>query len=708
MSLSATDAAPIGLADLFGRRGPPVVLQAEAAECGLACLAMVAAAYGQQHSLSELRRRFSASLKGTSLRGLMDMADALGLSSRALRVDLEDLTKLKRPAILHWNLNHYVVLKQVSGDKAVLHDPASGLRVLTLDEVGRHFTGVALELTPTPDFVKKPVAERLRLGDLFSQTRGLVPAVAQLFVLAAGLQVLALLSPMLSQMVVDDVLAKGDLDLLLVVCVGMALILAISIAIDLLRGYVGLYLGTQLSFQMQSNLLRHALRLPGSWFEKRHIGDILSRFASLGPAQSVFTSSAISIVLDGIMAVAALIMMCLYAPLLTAIEIAALLAFFVARLAVFPYLRRKTDEGLHLSARVQTTFLETLRGARMVKLFGLERERVSHWQTEQAQAVNNGVQIARFGLWNGAGHRLVSGLQQVVVWALGAKMVIDGRISLGALLAFQAYTSQFTAAVGNLIDQVFAFKTLDLHLERLADVVHADPERGIEAPIQPDRRFDGAVAVRALSFRYADHEPWIIRDASFAVAPGELACFMGPSGQGKTTLLKLLIGFHDPQEGEVLVDDTPLRTFGVRTFRDRIGVVMQDDQLLRGSIADNIACFDPTIDMAKVEAAAALARVHDEILRLPMGYASLVGDLGSTLSSGQRQRVLLARALYRDPKVLFLDEGTANLDPDNERGVMESLAGLAITRIVIAHREAALAGADRLFVVKDGKIVEQV
>jgi ATP-binding cassette subfamily B protein RaxB len=689
---------------LFASRAIPVILQAEAAECGLACLAMVSSHFGQRIGLAELRRRFSASLKGTTLHSLMEMADSLGMATRPVRLEVDELRQLARPAILHWNLRHFVVLERVKSKGVVIIDPAHGRREVSFELLSRHFTGIALELTPSSTFEKRTQVDRVRLADLFGQIRGMRTALIQLLALAAVTQIFALLSPLLNQLVVDGAISRGDLDLLSTIALGMIILVALNTVTALLRGYVSLYLGTQLSFQMQTNLLRHVLRLPAAWFEKRHVGDILSRFGSLTPAQNFVSSAGIAILLDSVMAVAAVSMMLIYAPRLGAIEIGALVVAFLLRLATFPYLRSKLEQGLHLGARVQSTFLETIRGARTFKAFGKERERLTFWQNEQAESINNTIEASRFGLWGGAGMTILGGAQQIIVWYFGARMVIQGHLSFGMLIAFQSYASQFASAASGLINQFFAYRTLKLHLERLADIVHADPEEGIDAPANHAKQFQGTLTLNNVSFRYADHEPWILRNVSLEIPAGRFVCFVGPSGQGKSTLVKLLMGFQTPQEGSVLIDGQPASQFGLRTYRSRIGVVMQDDQLFGGTIADNISFFDGDVDQEEIEEAAKAAQIHTEITQFPMGYLTLVGDMGSSLSGGQRQRVLLARALYRKPAVLFLDEGTANLDPGNESRVMEVIRSLPITRVVVAHGERARFGADLTYQVLGGSI----
>ena len=681
-----------------------VVLQNEAAECGLACLAMISSAFGKNISLIELRRRFSISAKGMNLKGLMDVADVLGLASRPVRLDLDDVRQLKLPAILHWEMKHFVVLARAKRDRFLIHDPARGRRWVDRSELSRCFSGVALEFTPATSFEKRPIAERARLGDLFLHVRGLVPSLVQMFVLAAIMELFALLSPILNQLVIDDAITKGDADLLFILAGGMVLLLVTTTAVRSLQGFVGLYMGTQLSFQMQTNLLRHALRLPVGWFEKRHIGDILSRFGSLNPIKDFLLGSITSSILNFVVGLLSLAMMMIYSPLLASVEVVSVLALAGVQAIAFPYYRRKTDENLHLSAKVQTTFLETIRGARTFKLFGQERERVATWQNEQASLINNQVQLAKFGLLGGAGSSLLAGVQQIAVWFLGARLVIEGGLTLGMLFAFQAYTSQFGGAASGMVAQIFNYRTLRLHLERIGDVVYSDQEKGIDVPADPMRICSGQISLKGISFRYADNEPWVLQNVNLDVAPGEFVCLQGPSGQGKTTILKLLLGFHDPLEGEITLGGIPLRSFGIRTFRSNIGVVLQDDQLFAGTISDNISFFDYAADAEHVEAAAKAAQIHDEIMRLPMAYQTLSGDLGSTLSAGQRQRVLLARALYRAPSILLLDEGTANLDPLSERKVMEVIANLTITRIVVAHRDGASLGATRFVNVENGRV----
>lgn len=691
---------------LFNSNGLRMILQSEAAECGLSCLCMIASYHGQNRTLSELRRLFSVSMKGTNLKSIMEMADSLGLSARPLRLEIEELSQLKTPCILHWDLQHFVVLVKVTKKYIEINDPARGKRKLSFQQIDKSFTGVALELIPTPAFKKKEHIERVKLTDMWTSMRGLSTFLWQLGGLALVVQAFAIVSPMLNQLIMDDAIVKGDLDLLSTIGIGMILLMLIQTAMGLIQGFVGLYLGTQLSFQMQSNLLRHALRLPVSWFEKRHIGDVMSRFGSLGPVQGFITGVPIGFALNIIMCIAGGIMMFLYSPMLSLAVIGSLVIPFVVRAITFPYIRRKTDEGISLGAQASTVFMETLRGARTFKLFGKEQERVTQWQNDQIAATNNSVELAKFGLWGGAGMGIVTGLQGVAIWYLGAKEVITGVMSLGMLMAFQSYAGQFSSSLKGIIGVFFQWKTLELHLERLADIIHQDLEPGCDEPINSARIVNGDIGVKNLSFRYATHEPFVFENVNIDIKSGEFIAIIGQSGGGKTTLLKNLVGLLQPTDGEIIIEGISMNGFGIRNFRQQIAVVMQDDRLFQGTIIDNVSFFDNETDISRVEEALKLACVYEEIMKMPMGLETLVGDLGSTLSGGQGQRVLIARALYRNPKILFLDEGTAHLDPDTERKIAHNLRNLKITRISVAHREVAIEGANRIFKVENKALIQ--
>ncbi len=701
----------LSLLNFSGRRRLPLIRQSEAAECGLACLAMVAGYHGHEIDLNSLRRRYPVSLKGATLKALIGTAEHLNLSTRPLRAELSALGHLSLPAILHWDMNHFVVLKRVRGDILEIHDPARGARSLHVDEASDHFTGVVLELMPVSGFEQRDERQRMRLTDLWQRATGIKRAIVQMLVLSIILQVVVLAMPFYMQIVVDEVLTKFDTSLLVVLALGFGMLMLVSVASDALRQYVILYVGNQLGFQIVANLFRHLMVLPLPWFEKRHMGDVLSRFSSTAPIRDLFTEGLVSAVIDGLMAATTLILIFVYSPLLGGVVLAALGLYLVLRLATYRAFRRRSEDQIVASAKEQSVFMEGIRGIQSVKLFGREAERQSVWQNKYADTINAAVRLGKLKIGFDTANRFLFGVENIVVVYLGARLVLDQSLTIGMLFAFMSYKQQFTDKAAALVERAIEFRLLDLHLERIADIGLAEVEHGLGAVpsrslVDNDTDFKGGLAFHDVSFRYAESEPWVLRHVSLEIAPGEMAVFIGPSGGGKTTLLKILLGLFESEEGTLLVDGQPLAYLGSRAYRSSLGAVMQEDALLSGSIADNISFFDPEPDMEYVQICAQMAAVHGEIAAMPMGYDSLIGDMGTVLSGGQKQRVLLARALYRKPKLLFLDEGTANLDPAAERHILDLLADMPITRICVAHREAMMHRADRLFLVEGGAVRE--
>ncbi|WP_255511614.1 peptidase domain-containing ABC transporter [Mitsuaria sp. TWR114] len=703
-------AAPTGFLaklNLGWRRRRPVILQTEAAECGLACLAMVAAAHGQRWALGELRDRFAVSLKGLTMADLVRMGAQLGLTARALRAEPHTLHKLHTPCILHWDFNHFVVLDRVDGDRAVVLDPAHGERRLPLAEVSKHFTGVALELRPGMDFARKAPAPAPQWRQLLGHVSGLKRSIAQVLALALGLELLGLLAPFLLQWTVDGVIVSADRDLLVTLGIGFALLVLLQVGMGLLRSWAVMILSASLNLQWLSNVFSHLLRLPLAWFEKRHLGDIWSRFSSVQEIQKTLTGSFIEAVLDGLMVLLTLAMMVLYSGRLTAVALTAVAGYALLRWACFRPLRDAQEEALTHEARQNSHFLESLRGAQAIKLFNAQADRGARFANLVVEQMNASLTGRKLELGMTQGNKLLFGLERVAIVGLGAMLVLDKELSVGMLFAFLAYKDQFSQRIAGLIDKVVALKMLRLQGERLADIVLTAPEADLDAPGRVVPR-EAPLELDGLRFRYADGEPEVIAGCSLRIEPGESVAIVGPSGCGKTTLMKLMLGIHAPQHGEIRIGGVALAQLGTNAWRERIGTVMQDDQLFAGSIADNISFFDLNVDPDWVRECARLACVLEDIEAMPMRFQTLIGDMGSSLSGGQRQRILLARALYKRPQFLFLDEATSALDVERERLVNASLRQLSLTRIVIAHRPETIAAAQRVVSLQGGRVVQDL
>lgn len=672
----------------------PIAMQTEAAECGLACLAMIASYHGHHIDLNTLRRRYPVSLKGVTLRGLIQVANHLHLACRPLRFELEHLRQLRLPAILHWDLSHFVVLKAVTGKGLVVHDPARGEKIYPIAEASKHLTGVALEVSPAEGFLPQNERARLPFTAFWDQTRGLAHPLAQIFALAIVLEILVVAAPFYMQLTLDEVIARGDVDLLLVLALGFGLLTLITVVATALRSQVLLTVQNALHFQIGARLFHHLLRLPLAYFEKRHVGDILSRFTSIEPIRNLLAEGLIAAVIDGIMALATLVMIFVYSPRLAAVVLIALALYAVLRLGLFRMFRQRSETAIQNKAQESSTFIETLRAIQSLKLFNKESEREGQWLNRHAEVVNANVRLGRakvaFNTLNGA----IFGLENIVTVYLAARLALDNMLTVGMIFAFMSYKRHFTDKTIMLVEKAIDLRLLGLHLERLADIALSSLERGHDQPLAYTREIRGGIELRNVSFRYAETERFVLENVSQTIVPGQFITIMGPSGGGKTTLMKIMLGLLEPTSGEVLIDGIPLSVIGARAYREHVGAVMQEDQLLSGSIADNICFFDPVFDQKWMIECARTAAIHDEITAMPMAYNSLIGDMGSSLSGGQKQRVLLARALYRRPKILFLDEGTAHLDVDKERYINKALRLLNITRISVAHRPEIAEGTD--------------
>lgn len=685
-----------------------LIRQTEMTECGLAALAMVASFHGLDIDIASLRRRFSPSLRGASLRSLMGIADRIGLVSRAVKLPLENLGDLTMPAILHWDLSHFVVVEAVHRGRALIHNPDGRSGWMPLTQVSNHFTGVALELSPGQNFEAGGERQRLRLSQLWHRLSGMKRALAQVLALSFVLQAFVIASPYYMQIAIDNALPALDIDLLTVLAWGFGLFALINAIATFLRAHVLLIAGTVLGFGLATNIARRLFRLPIDWFEKRHVGDILSRFQSIGPVKQLLTEGAAVGLVDGALAIVTLTVMFFYSVTLTLIAIAAFLLYGVVRAISFSLERAAQEDGIVFAAKEQSTLIESLRGIKTLRLFGRETLRHALWQSRLTDSVNANIRVARIRIGQSTASTLIFSVETVISIWIAIAMVIEGAgFSVGMVFAYIAYKTQFIQKSSGLIDQAIAFKMLGLHLERLSDIALSDEDATFDESNDADTPLNGSIELRQIRYRYAPGEPAVLDGVDLIVKVGEHIAITGPSGGGKSTLVKLLLGLAEPDSGEIRVDGIALQQFGRRSFHRQIAAVMQDDSLFAGTLADNIALFDDQVDPDRVIAAVRAAAIYDDIMRMPMQFETLVGDMGSALSGGQKQRILLARALYRQPRLLVMDEGTAHLDAAHERAVNDAIGKMGITRIIIAHRRETIEAASRVVLMKNGRIYEQ-
>lgn len=679
------------------RRKVPQVLQAESMECGLACLAMICGYYGLNIDMLNLRHNFSISSHGTTLAGLLRISSAIGLKSRALSLDMDEINQLKLPCVMHWDMNHFVVLVRRKRNGWVIHDPAMGKRLVGLKEMSEHFTGVAVEFWPDSHFEKGELKTRVRLSQLVRNVDRLKGALIKIACLSVVVEAINLLLPVGMQLVTDHVIVANDRGLLTVIGCALLLFMLFRTFMSMLRAWITLVIETLVNIQWKNSFFDHLIKLPLAFFEKRQVGDIQSRFESLDIIRSTFTKDLVSGLMDAIMALGLLIMLIVYGGWLTWVVLGFTVCYAGLRLGTYGIYRRIAEEQIVKSARAGSHFMETLYGIGTIKALGLNPNRSSGWLNLNVDAANTGIRQTRFELLFSGINTFINTIDQVVILWVGALLVMDNAMTLGMFMAFSAYREQFSQRAGSLVDLVIKLRMLTLHNERISDIVFSEPEQ----ENSPHRPFSPGTPVKLelkeLSFQYDSLSPPVFTDLNMAINAGESIAIVGPSGKGKSTLMKVMCGLLTSDKGEVLVEGMSISKLGLNNYRDMIACVLQEDKLFSGSIADNISGFDHVPDREWIITCARYANIHHEIMKMSMGYETLVGELGTGLSGGQKQRLLIARALYRRPSILFMDEATSHLDLDNEAFINKSISELVITRVIIAHRPSTIASADRVF-----------
>ncbi|WP_337102176.1 colicin V export peptidase/ABC transporter CvaB [Escherichia coli] len=686
----------INLLDLRWQRRVPVIHQTETAECGLACLAMICGHFGKNIDLIYLRRKFNLSARGATLAGINGIAEQLGMATRALSLELDELRVLKTPCILHWDFSHFVVLVSVKRNRYVLHDPARGIRYISREEMSRYFTGVALEVWPGSEFQSETLQTRISLRSLINSIYGIKRTLAKIFCLSVVIEAINLLMPVGTQLVMDHAIPAGDRGLLTLISAALMFFILLKAATSTLRAWSSLVMSTLINVQWQSGLFDHLLRLPLAFFERRKLGDIQSRFDSLDTLRATFTTSVIGFIMDSIMVVGVFVMMLLYGGYLTWIVLCFTTIYIFIRLVTYGNYRQISEECLLREARAASYFMETLYGIATVKIQGMVGIRGAHWLNMKIDAINSGIKLTRMDLLFGGINTFVTACDQIVILWLGAGLVIDNQMTIGMFVAFSSFRGQFSERVASLTSFLLQLRIMSLHNERIADIaLHEKEEKKPEIEIVAHM---GPISLETngLSYRYDSQSAPIFSALSLSVAPGESVAITGASGAGKTTLMKVLCGLFEPDSGRVLINGIDIRQIGINNYHRMIACVMQDDRLFSGSIRENICGFAEEMDEEWMVECARASHIHDVIMNMPMGYETLIGELGEGLSGGQKQRIFIARALYRKPGILFMDEATSALDSESEHFVNVAIKNMNITRVIIAHRETTLRTVDRV------------
>lgn len=685
---------------LWPRKAMPLYLQMESAECGLACLAMVAGHYGSTVGLEELRAKFDVSVRGTSLQDLANMADQISLNARCVELTADEIGQLRMPAVLHWEGNHWVVVKKTSAKGLQLNDPSLGERWVGWAEARTKFSGFAADFVPRARLERAPPEPRLKFVTLLRSFPGLGAAALQLMAVSIVLEIIALLTPYYTQIVMDHVLVTGDRDLLTIVALATGFLLVFQTVFTAIRGWAGVVLSQNVGYQLYAHVIRHLFRLPVTFFVRRQAGDLVSRFDSLGQLAHSLTRTSIEIVLDALISIGTVAMMFLYSATLAWISIGTFALMLVVKIIVFSSSQRVVAERTFLDAKRQSHLIESLRGIHAVKMAQAEVLRSQQWTTQTRHVLDKDAATERINLASTLVQTITTGAAHIVVIYFAAQMILANQLSVGMLFAFMAYQGNFAGRASAFADRIMWLRTMKVHFGRVGDIVFAATEPLAELRSKVPQPKASTVETVGLGYRYTKSDPLVFKAVSLNVNAGETIALVGPSGCGKTTLLCVLGGIYLPNEGTLAYDNERVTQANATSLRKRVAFVFQNDELFEGSIEDNIAFFEPQPDRARVQHCAQLAAIANDIATFPQGFKTRLAEQGAGLSGGQRQRMLIARALYRQPSLLVLDEATSQLDVATEKLVLHNLKSLGITIVMSAHRPDAIAVADRIYSVQ--------
>lgn len=683
------------------------VYQSEAAECGLACLATCLSFLGAPTNLSTLRQRFQIGSRGMSIREIKEVAAATGLVTRAVRCELDELRSLKIPAILHYEFSHFVVLLGLARDgRLKIFDPAIGNKLIAQPEMSRAFTGIALEVSAVLGFQRRKERSPLSIFSLFSLRGNVLAALGKALLLSLFLQVYVLASPFYLQLAIDEAALKSDLSLLMVLAIGFGAFALFNTIAETLRSLAVQYASAMIGWEMSTRLFRHLIRLPLVWFQRRKLADTLTRFDSIEPIKNLVSGGLVAAVFDGVLALTLIAMMFVYSPLLAMISIIFAFIVVATKIASLRPLQDIARQSLQAMVAEKGKKIETLRGIQTIKLLSGEVLREADWANKLGESISTTQRSANFQAYLKGIYSLIEAVGVVLVVYFGARSIVEGALSIGMLYAFISYRQQFSSRLSTLVDQAIAWKMLDIHSDRLADIALQSKEPNVDAGETSALPMKGSIEMRDVFFSYSKNDQSILNGMSISIRQGELVAIVGESGCGKSTFIKVLTGLYKPSRGVVLIDGLKLDAQGAHWVRNNISVVMQDDEMFSGSVLDNVTFFAEQHNIADVWGALTVAQLADDIRAMPMQLHTLIGDMGMALSGGQRQRLLIARAIYRKPRILIMDEATSNLDVAKERDVHDAMEALQITRIFVTHRPGVAKRADRVYAFKKGKAIE--
>lgn len=694
-------------------------------DCGPTCLKMVAKFYGKNYSLQNLRDRCHITREGVSLLGISDAAESIGFRTTGVKVTWRQMVEeMPMPCIVHWNQRHFVVVYDVVKKhgvyKVMVADPASGLLEYTEEdfrglwlESERKTEGIALILEPTPKFYEEEGDDERRhygFGYVLKYLRPYRTYIIQILLAMLTASVISLLMPFITQSVVDKGIGTGSLSLIVVLLIAQLTLTLGGLANNLIRSWLMLHTTSRVSISLISDFLCKLMRLPIAFFDSKMVGDIMQRIGDYNRIQTFLTGSLLSMVIAVVsFVVYGLIMAGYNATIFIVFLIGA--SLYVFWVLLFMKRRRKLDYMRFQQASAnQSNIVQLIGGMQEIKLNNCEKQKRWEWESIQAKLFKVGVKSLTLGQVQEIGSTFIDQTKNILMSFIAAKSVIDGGMTLGMMMALQYIMGQINAPISQFISFVQSAQDASISLDRLGEIHEMKDEEPAEEERIKDIPSDADIVFRDVVFQYdGPHSPKVLDEVSLTIPSGKVTAIVGASGSGKTTMLKMMLGFYPPVSGEVLLGNVSLKNYSESRWRARCGTVMQEGYIFSDTIAANIAVSEEYPDMERVRWAAGVSNIKYWIEGLPLGYGTKIGADGHGLSSGQKQRILIARAAYKDSRYLFFDEATNSLDANNERTIMENLERLFSekTVVVVAHRLSTVKNADNIIVLDKGRIAEQ-
>jgi ATP-binding cassette subfamily B protein len=697
----------------------PSYKQPDQRDCGPTCLKIIAEYYRKTIPLAKIRSLSETSRQGSSLLYLSNAAEKIGFKTIGVRISYQDLTKnVPLPCVLHWEDNHYIVVYKVRKDKVCLSDPARGLIVIRkpdflrgwIGENADNQEGIALLLEPRSAFYQNEWDTERKYGfsSLYQYLYRYKNLLLQLILGLIGGSLLQLALPFLTQSIVDVGIQNQDIGFIYLILLAQLMLFLGSISIELIRGWVLLHLSTRLNISLVSDFFIKLMRLPISFFDTRITGDIMQRINDHRRIEQLLTNTSLSTLFS-------FANILVFSFVLAYYSLSILTVFLVGSIIYVLWIllflkRRKQIDYLRFSqvATEQSKVIELINGMQEIKLHNAEKQKRWGWEFIQIRLYKIAMKSLALEQTQGAGSKFIDQIKNIVITVVAATLVVKGEITLGMMLAIQYIIGQLNAPISQIVGFVQSLQDAQISLERLGEIHNKDDEEPLSEQKIANLRTDCDIVVNSLNFRYRGVEEAVLKDINLTIPARKITAIVGMSGSGKTTLMKLLMNFYQPQQGEIKLGNINLRNISQTSWRDHSGVVMQEGYIFNDTIAANIAVGDDYINRAKIQQAVSMANIQSFIESLPNSYNTNIGNEGIGISTGQKQRLLIARAVYKDPDILFFDEATSALDANNERIIMNNLSSFfqRKTVIIIAHRLSTVRNADQIVMLDNGKITE--